>query len=331
MGDPAGIGPEIIAHALADGRLPESCRPLVVGDEAIMARAIGIAAPGLVIHVVGSVADCVFDPGTLDLLTVTNLDPGEVAFGHSDAVCGRAAYNYIEKAVELARRGDVAAVVTCPIDKGSLREAGYPFPGHTELIAELTGSTSPVMMFSAGRLRVALATTHRAIGELPAALSAVGIARTIRILAESLEKDFGIRGPAIAVAGLNPHAGEGGLFGDEEESVIRPAVEECRTDGIRVEGPVPADTLFHRALQGEWDGVVAMYHDQGMIPVKLIAFEEAVNVTLGLPIVRTSVGHGTAADLAGTGKASSRSLQCAIELAARMASGRKDLTDGKCR
>lgn len=322
MGDPAGIGPEIIACALEGGRLPGSCRPLVVGDVGIMVRAIGIAAPGMTVRPVEDIENCAFDPGILNLLAVTSLDPGEAAFGRSDKRCGRAAYRYIAKAVELALRGDVAAVVTCPIDKGSLRDAGYPYPGHTELIAGLTGSESPVMMFSAGRLRVALATTHRAISELPAALSVAGIARTIRILTASLEKDFGIRAPAIAVAGLNPHAGEGGLFGDEETTVVGPAVAQCREEGIRVEGPVPADTLFHRALEGEWDGVVAMYHDQGLIPVKLIAFEEAVNVTLGLPIVRTSVGHGTATDLAGTGKASSRNLECAIELAARMASGR---------
>jgi len=214
MGDPAGIGPEIIVQALAGGRLAESCRLLVVGDEGIMARAIGIVATDLALNAISDVADCAFEPGILDLLAVTTLDPVEAVFGRSDAVCGQAAYSYIDKAVDLARHGDVAACVTCPIDKGSLRKAGYPFPGHTELIAHLTGSTSPVMMFSAGRLHVALATTHRAIGELSEALSVAGISRTIRILAESLARDFGIRDPAVAVAGLNPHAGEGGLFGD---------------------------------------------------------------------------------------------------------------------
>jgi 4-hydroxythreonine-4-phosphate dehydrogenase len=278
VGDPAGIGPEIARRAADDPRVLDVCEPILYGPP----------------------ADRVFSPGVLS------------------AEAGRAAYDTIVRASDAAQRGEVAAIVTAPINKEALRLAGLPWNGHTDLLAHLTGAPSVAMMFYSDALRVVLATVHLALADVPKALTAEAMAAIIRLTAAGLPR-FGYPRPRIGVAGLNPHAGEHGLFGCEEEVAIRPAIEACRADGIDATGPFPADTLFVRARRGEFDVVVACYHDQGLIPVKLLAFGQAVNVTLGLPIIRTSVDHGTAFDIAGRGVADPESMIAAVLLAARLA------------
>jgi 4-hydroxythreonine-4-phosphate dehydrogenase len=238
--------------------------------------------------------------------------------GRMSAAAGRAAYEAIVRAVEDARAGRIAACATAPINKEAFAAAGLPWPGHTELLAHLTGAPRVAMMFYADALRVILATVHIPLAEVPRALTREVVEATIDLAQEGLPR-FGFPSPRLALAGLNPHAGEHGLFGSEEEAVLRPAVESCRSRGVCIDGPLPADTIFVRAMRGEFDAVVACYHDQGLIPVKMAAFGRAVNVTLGLPIVRTSVDHGTAFDIAGRGVADPSSLIEAVKLAARLA------------
>jgi 4-hydroxythreonine-4-phosphate dehydrogenase len=238
--------------------------------------------------------------------------------GVLSAQAGRAAYDIIVRAVEDAMKGAVDAIVTAPINKEAFRLAGLPWSGHTDLLGHLTGANDIAMMFYSDALRVVLATVHIPLSAVPGALTAASMEKTIALTARELPR-FGIIRPRIAVAGVNPHAGEHGLFGDEEEVAIAPAIAACRAKGIDVSGPFPGDTIFVRARAGEFDVVVACYHDQGLIPVKLVAFGQAVNVTLGLPIVRTSVDHGTAFDIAGTGKADAGSMIEAVRLAARLA------------
>ena len=238
--------------------------------------------------------------------------------GILSAAAGRAAYDVIVRAVSDARRGAVDAIATAPVNKEAFRLAGLPWSGHTELLAELTGAAHVAMMFHSDALRVVLATVHIPLAEVPRALTREGLEATIALTARELPR-FGFARPRIAVAGLNPHAGEHGLFGPEEERVIAPAVAACRARGIDAAGPFPGDTVFVRATRGEFDVVVACYHDQGLIPVKLVAFGEAVNVTIGLPIIRTSVDHGTAFDIAGRGTADPGSMIAAVRLAAKLA------------
>ena len=264
------------------------------------------------------------DPRVLDVCEpiLYGPPPGQAfAPGVLSAGAGRAAYDTILRATAAATRGEVEAIATAPINKEALRLAGLPWSGHTDLLAHLTGASSVAMMFYSEALRVVLATVHLALADVPKALTAESMAATIRLTATELPR-FGYARPRIAVAGLNPHAGEHGLFGCEEDTAIRPAIEACRADGIDASGPFPADTLFVRARRGEFDVVVACYHDQGLIPVKLLAFGQAVNVTLGLPIIRTSVDHGTAFDIAGRGVADPESMIAAVLLAARLAHGR---------
>jgi 4-hydroxythreonine-4-phosphate dehydrogenase len=261
------------------------------------------------------------DPRVLDVCEpILYVPPPGQVFppGVLSADAGRAAYDTILRATGAAQRGEVAAIATAPINKEALRLAGLPWNGHTDLLAHLTGASSVAMMFYSDALRVVLATVHLALADVPKALTAESLEATIRLTATGLPR-FGYARPKIAVAGLNPHAGEHGLFGCEEDIAIRPAIEACRADGIDVSGPFPADTLFVRARRGEFDVVIACYHDQGLIPVKLLAFGQAVNVTLGLPIIRTSVDHGTAFDIAGRGVADPESMIAAVLLAARLA------------
>jgi 4-hydroxythreonine-4-phosphate dehydrogenase len=245
-------------------------------------------------------------------------DSARFAPGVLSAEAGRAAYDIIVRAVDEARIGHVQAIATAPVNKEAFRLAGLPWSGHTDLLAHLTGASHVAMMFHSEPLRVVLATVHVALADVPRLLTQSVMETTIALTARELPR-FGIVRPRIAVAGLNPHAGEHGLFGREEETAIGPAIEACRRRGIDVSGPFPADTIFVRARQGEFDVVVACYHDQGLIPVKLVAFGQAVNVTLGLPIVRTSVDHGTAFDIAGTGRADPESMIAAVLLAAKLA------------
>lgn len=246
--------------------------------------------------------------------------PGSEAFrpGHLDARAGRAAYDLIVRAVEDARAGVVDAIATAPVNKEAFRLAGLDWSGHTDLLAHLTGAPRVAMMFHSDVLRVVLATVHIPLAEVPRAITRQSMAATIRLVWNELPR-FGYARPRIVVAGLNPHAGEHGLFGREEEETIAPAIADCRTEGVDVVGPLPGDTVFVRATRGEFDVVIACYHDQGLIPVKLLAFGQAVNVTLGLPIIRTSVDHGTAFDIAGQGIADAGSMVAAVRLAARLA------------
>jgi 4-hydroxythreonine-4-phosphate dehydrogenase len=322
MGDPTGIGPEIIARALADPDICGICRPLVLGDAGAMERAIAVTGESLELRTVNAVPHGEeFGHGVIDLLPLSALSPAEMVYGKPGIAAGEAMYRYIDEAARLCVAGQAAAMATGPISKEALNRAGYHYPGHTELLAELTGTAAYVMMLAGERLRVTLVTIHEALKDVPRLLSYDRVLTTIRITHHDLNRYFR-RKPRLAVLALNPHCGEGGLFGDEEERIIGPAVQAAREEGIDAAGPLSADTLFHFAVQGRYDAVVCMYHDQGLIPLKLLHFDDGVNVTLGLPIIRTSVDHGTAYDLAGTGKASERSMCAAIRMAAEMAGTR---------
>ena len=282
VGDPAGIGPEIAAKAAGHPDVRALCEPVLYGPASA-----------------GEVA--------------------RFAAGRVSADAGRAAYDAVLQAVADARDGRIHAIATAPINKEAFAAARLPWPGHTELLAHLTGSRQVAMMFYAEALRVILATVHIPLAEVPRALTAERLEAVVALAAAELPR-FGYPAARLAVAGLNPHAGEHGVIGGEEDAVLRPAIERCRSKGIGVDGPFPADTIFLRALRGEFDAVVACYHDQGLIPIKMAAFGKAVNVTLGLPIIRTSVDHGTAFDIAGRGVADPSSMIEAVRLAARLAS-----------
>lgn len=323
MGDPAGIGPEIIVKALSDPAVWNCCVPLVIGDKSILEREIRSLTSPLVVQPVSSPVNLVSQENRILLLEASQLDGSNVPYGKPGAETGRALARYIETAVELALKGTIEAVVTAPISKQSLRLAGYGFPGHTEMLAHLTGTRDVVMMLAGSRLRVVLVTIHCPLANVPRLISRESILTTLRITQRGLREMFGIEEPRIAVAGLNPHAGEAGMFGREEQTVITPALEAARGEGIDARGPYPPDTLFYRAVSGEFDVVVCMYHDQGLIPLKLLHFDDGVNITLGLPIIRTSVDHGTAYDIAGKGIARPSSMLQAIGIAAQMALARR--------
>jgi 4-hydroxythreonine-4-phosphate dehydrogenase len=323
MGDPAGIGPEIIVKALREKTVFARCRPVVLGDEGILTYTLGWLKALVTITRIAEPAEGVFQPGTLNLIPVTSLTPEEIPLGTPQKRGGKAAYQYVERGVALAQGGVVDALVTAPFSKEAINTAGYPFPGHTELLATMTGAKDQVMMLVGPRLRVSLVTTHLPLRAVPAALSSEKIKRTIETTAHALKDYFRITTPRLAVAGLNPHAGEGGIFGSEEQEIIWPAIEECRHKGMIVDGPFPPDSLFFHASSGRYDAVVAMYHDQGLIPLKLLHFRDGVNITLGLPIIRTSVDHGTGYDIAGQGRADPTSLINAILTASQMVMAKK--------
>ena len=303
VGDPAGIGPEIVLKALASS----SCPPaewVVYGPLALLEeRSRRFSLPA---------------PATL-AAAVVSVETAPVALGVVSAEGGRAAAAAVQAAVADALAGRVAGIVTAPLHKESLRAAGHRWPGHTELLAEAAGVSDVAMLFVGGGLRVALLTIHRSLRSVPDALTRAETERIVRLVHRELPR-LGAKERRIAVCGVNPHAGEHGLFGCEDEEVLRPAVEALRAEGLSVTGPLPADTVFVRAVQGEFDAVVAAYHDQGLVPVKLLAFGGAVNVTLGLPFVRTSVDHGTAFDIAALGRADPGSLLAAMALAVELAS-----------
>lgn len=311
MGCPAGIGPEIICRIFADN--PETASHcIVVGDKGVLSQA------AIMVNQVPAIVDWTLgtpiQPGTIPVFQVGSPLPLPVRWGHPDAATGTAMGSYIETAVRLVQQGDCSGIVTCPISKKSLQQAGYPFPGHTEMLASLTGTEHVRMMMTGPRLRVVLVTIHVALAQVSPLLRTEEIVDCIRTTALSLKRDYGIARPRIAVAALNPHAGEGGLFGDEEERIIQPALDQAAAEA-ELSGPWPPDTIFHKAASGQYDAVIAMYHDQGLIPFKLLHFADGVNVTLGLPIVRTSVDHGTAYDIAGRGQADAASLGAAIVMA----------------
>lgn len=322
MGDPVGVGPEIIVMALSDPAIYQICRPLVLGDPAALNRAKDLLAPHLEIRLVTKPEEGRYEPGIIDLLPLSDLREADLAYGRPTAAGGAAMVSYIFKAIDLAMEKKVAGMVTGPISKTALKMAGYAYPGHTELLKDRTGAREVAMMLAGGNFRVVLATIHVALKEVPRRLSQEGLVRLFALTCRALQEDLGIPQPRLAVAALNPHASEGGLFGSEEMEIIIPAVLQAHGQGLPVTGPFPSDTLFWRHAQGEFDAVCAMYHDQGLIPLKLLHFTDAVNVTLGLPIIRTSVDHGTAYDLAGTGQADPGSLKAAIRMAAEMAERR---------
>ncbi len=318
MGDPAGIGPEITAKALARDEVWDCCRPLVVGDAGVLAQAAVLVNADLTLHPIANVAEARFDPAAPDVLDLQNVDLAALHRARVSAAAGRAAVDYVERAVELAQAGQVDGIVTGPVNKAALRAAGIPYIGHTELLAALTGEQRVTTMLATPGLRVVHVTRHVPLREVAAHITHERVLETIR-LTDAGMRGLGIPGPRLAVAALNPHGGDDGLVGREEIDVIRPAVAAAREEGIQVHGPIPADSVFFRAIRGEFDAVVAMYHDQGHIPIKTHGFERSVTVTLGLPIVRTSVDHGTAFDIAWQGVAHAESQVEAIRLAARMA------------
>jgi 4-hydroxythreonine-4-phosphate dehydrogenase len=321
MGDPSGIGPEIIRKALSDSEIYEMCRPVVWGDATALSVEID-GVRGKPIREISSPLEAGGSPAGIDLIPVSRLDKESIIPGIPRVEGGKAMVSYITKAVETAQRGEIAAIVTGPINKALMHEAGHSFDGHTQLIAHLTNTKDYAMMLAGERLRVTLATIHCALERVPYILNSDRLYKTIGITWQALRLDFGIKRPRLGVAALNPHGGESGLFGSEEENIIGPAVERAVSEGCVVEGPFPADTLFFKAAKGQFDAVVAMYHDQGLIPLKLLHFSDAVNVTLGLPIVRTSVDHGTAYDIAGKGVADPSSLKAAIRMAITTAENR---------
>jgi 4-hydroxythreonine-4-phosphate dehydrogenase len=320
MGCPVGIGPEIVLKFFS--RLSGAAYfPVVFGDRGVLERCaeeLHIKAefsawqPGLPVG-----------EGVIPVFELSRLPVKELVWGRPTLATGKAMVRYIEQAVRLIYDGLFSAMVTCPISKASLNQAGYSFPGHTEMLAALTVSTRYVMMMAGSRLRVTLATIHCPLSSVPLSLKRTDLADLIRLTHAALCGDFGIAVPRIAVAALNPHAGESGLFGREEETIIRPAIEDMQAQGVEVQGPFPPDTIFHKAAEGHYDVVICMYHDQGLIPFKLLHFKDGVNVTLGLPIVRTSVDHGTAYDIAGKGVADPASLAAAVEMADLIATNRK--------
>jgi 4-hydroxythreonine-4-phosphate dehydrogenase len=322
MGDPAGIGPEVILKALLRDDVYQVCRPIVLGDINVL-RMVSRKLGPLSFHIIKTPSEMTGSPGLVDVISVSNLTRDSCVPGRSTVHGGKAMVDYIKKAVDLNKDGQASAMVTCPISKELMHKAGYRFDGHTELLAKLTNTKDYGMMLAGERLRVSLATIHCALKEVPQRLNKGLIVKTIRLTYRTLEEDFAIKRPHVAVAGLNPHAGEAGLFGLEDKEIIQPAVDEAKNDGLLVDGPFPADTIFYHAINGKFDAVVAMYHDQGLIPVKLLNFSDSVNITLGLPIVRTSVDHGTAYDIAGKGVADPSSLIAAIRMAVKIASARR--------
>jgi 4-hydroxythreonine-4-phosphate dehydrogenase len=313
MGDPAGIGPEIIAKLWAEGGVPPA---LVIGDVAIMRRAVGIVGASLSVRRIDRPDEARLAPGTIDLLPVGAL-PADLAFGRVDGRAGAAAYAYVERAIREALAGNIAAIVTAPLNKEAMKAAGIDYPGHTEILAAQSGTENFAMMLANEELRVVLATIHVPLADVGRLITVETELRVIRLAHEACLR-FGIERPRVAVAGLNPHAGENGLFGGEDMETILPAVEKARAAGIEASGPWAGDTIFMRARRGEFDVVVAQYHDQGLIPVKYLGVEEGVNITIGLPFIRTSVDHGTAFDIAGTGKADHASLRSAVRMAMAM-------------
>jgi len=304
MGDPTGVGPEVILKALTDRNIRQLCTPVVLGDEAVLEFVS---------------AKCKLQSANCKVINLSNLNPPKLKPGRPDKICAKAMMTYIEEAVCMAMAGDVDAIVTAPISKEAINRAGYKFHGHTEFLAHLTKTKDYAMMLAGSSLKVILLTIHESIKNVPGLLTTEKVFKTIKITDNTFKRYFGLKKPRIAVAALNPHAGEGGLFGGEEKRIILPAIKKARQMGINASDPLPPDTLFYRAVKNkEFDCVICMYHDQGLIPLKLLHFENGVNVTLGLPIIRTSVDHGTAYDIAWKGIANPASMKAAIKMAVEM-------------
>jgi 4-phospho-D-threonate 3-dehydrogenase / 4-phospho-D-erythronate 3-dehydrogenase len=320
LGDPAGTGPELITKAFTQPDVLAVCRPVVVGDAAVLRSAAAITGTTAPVRVIASPRE-VGAGGTLDIIDLANVDPAKFTRGKISAHAGQAAYDAIKRSVELTLGGEAHAIVTSALNKAALHAAGHHYDGHTELLSELCGKPKVTMMLVADKLRVCHVSTHVSLREAIERVKPERIVSVIRIARAGVQ-ELGIADPHIAVAGVNPHAGEGGIFGDEEITFIAPAIEEAKALGFRVSGPYAGDTVFFRTLQGQFDCAIAMYHDQGHVAAKMLGIWLGVNVTLGLPIIRTSVEHGTDFDNAGTGRGDPRSLVAALKLAATMAGNR---------
>ncbi len=318
LGDPLGIGPEVVVKALSDARVYSDCRPFVVGNAEWIKRSVARFAPSLSVRPIAVPPPAVSIPDTLDVLDMGGPDLSGLEYGTPDPRAAASALAALTQATRMALDGAIDGITTGPIHKGRMRQVGFAFPGHTEFFADAAGAKSFGMMMVGGGLKITLATIHVALRDV-VHIKKQTVLDAICLTHRAMRQDFGVPDPKIAVAALNPHGGEGGLFGDEEGREVAPAVSAAKNLGIHATGPHPADTLFYHLKAGRFDAAVALYHDQALIPIKLLAFGDAVNVTLGLPFVRTSVDHGTAYDIAGRGAADAGSLKTALALAAQMA------------
>lgn len=315
LGDIAGVGPEILVKALEKEEVYEVAKPIVIGEYRAVERVLEITGANLKINVVQNPAEGKYELGYIDLIDMKNVDTDKIEFGKIQGEAGRAAFEYIEKCVELCKSGKVVGIATTPINKEALKAGDINYIGHTEVLAGLTNSYDPLTMFQVYNLRVFFLTRHVSLGQAVEMVKEDRILDYIRRSSLALE-NLGIDNPKMAVAGLNPHSGEHGLFGDEEVKEIEPAIKKAREEGIDIVGPIAADSVFHIALKGTFDGVLSLYHDQGHIATKMVDFEKTISVTIGLPFMRTSVDHGTAFDIAGKNIATSVSMEEAIKLAA---------------
>ena len=317
MGDAAGIGPEITLKALQKKSITSRCYPLIIGDASHLNFLLKkFFLPGN-INILSKIKDFGFSPNLINILDLPNLSERKIKFGVGDPFSGKAAFEYITKGIELASQKKIDALVTAPINKQTLHQAGIHFPGHTEILAHLTRTKRFAMMLVGGNLKVVLVTRHLPLKKVPEEINKEKLASVID-LTQQAGKYFNLSRPQIGVCALNPHAGEGGIMGEEESKIISPAIKQAQEKGIKVSGPYPSDTLFYKALKGKFDFIIAMYHDQGLIPLKTLFFEQGVNITLGLPFIRTSPDHGTAYDIAGKGVANSKSIEEALKLAIKM-------------
>ncbi len=320
MGDPAGVGPEVVLKALAHPRIRKACHPIVLGDLSILQRTQR-GSRGYPFRLIRWEKGHSLPKGddSVPVFSVTNLSLKQSRPGHLSRACGEASYRYIRAAVEMVLNRTADAIATAPISKRGLQLAGYHYPGHTEMLAEMTKTKECRMMLLGKRLKVVLVTVHVPLARVAGKLSRKRVRVTLELTHQALIQYFRISRPRLAVAGLNPHAGEGGMFGSEEKRIILPAVKDARRKGIRAYGPLPADSLFYQVVSGKYDAAISMYHDQGLGPLKLLHFSDGVNLTLGLPIIRTSVDHGTAYEIAGKNKADGSSMKEAILLASTLA------------
>ena len=318
MGDPAGIGPEIVAKSIADKATFDVARCIVIGDKKVMEKAIEIVGADLKVNVVDSPADGDYSYGVLNMIDLDNIDMSRFEYGKINAMCGQAAFDYIKKSIEITMDKQADAVATTPINKESLHAAEVDFIGHTEIFGALTGTADPLTMFETNGLRVFFLTRHKSLRDMLDDIKKDRIIDYVERCTDALRR-LGVKEGTMAVAGLNPHSGEHGLFGWEEVKEIAPAVEELKESGFNVAGPVPADSVFHQAAQGRFNSVLSLYHDQGHIATKTLDFDRTISITNGMPILRTSVDHGTAFDIAGKGIAGAVSMEEAIRLAAKYA------------
>ncbi|GGE53191.1 4-hydroxythreonine-4-phosphate dehydrogenase [Pullulanibacillus camelliae] len=318
MGDPAGIGPEITMKALSKQEIYDVCKPLVIGDAAVLEKAISIVGADLKINEVQVPAEGHYECGTVDVINLNNINIAELVYGQVSAQCGQGAFEYIKKSVELALAGEVKALATPPINKESLKAAQVPYIGHTEMLEALAGSEDPLTMFEVNGMRIFFLTRHLSLKDAIAQMTKERVHDYLIRCDRALQR-LGVENRRFAVAGLNPHSGEGGLFGWEEVEHIKPGIELAIKDGINAVGPVPADSVFFHALNGKYDAVLSLYHDQGHIAAKMTDFHKTISITNGLPFLRTSVDHGTAFDIAGKNIASSVSMEECIKVAAQYA------------